>query len=129
MRVRDNYKKLKISYDKVCFTVYSNEAGTTEFETLPQLENKYRLAEQEKLAMESEVSQLRASPLHERDSPYDVARSSTILTENQARLSALQSRVKDLEAYLLEQVCDHTVTIVIVVCLLCWCCHRASCIL
>ena len=22
MRVRDNYKKLKISYDKVCFTVY-----------------------------------------------------------------------------------------------------------
>ena len=68
------------------------------------MESKYRLAEQEKLTIESEISQLRASPINERDSPYDTARSSSILSENQARLEALQSRVKDLEAYILEQV-------------------------
>ena len=69
-----------------------------------QLESKYRLAEQEKLTIETEISQLRVSPLHERDSPYDMRRSSNILSENQARLQALQSRVKDLEAYIIEQV-------------------------
>ena len=69
-----------------------------------QLERRYRLAEQEKLAMESEISQLRASPIHERDSPYDMVRSSTVLSDNLTRIEALQSHVKELEAYIIEQV-------------------------
>ena len=69
-----------------------------------QLEQKYRLAEQEKLAMESEISQLRASPLDERESPYDVARSSLMLSDKQSLIDTLQCRVKELESFIVEQV-------------------------
>ena len=64
-----------------------------------------RLYEQEKLAIESEVSKLRASPINERDSPYDMVRSSTMLSESRQELERLQSRVMKLEAFIVAQVC------------------------
>ena len=54
--------------------------------------------------MESEISQLRASPLEERESPYDMARSSSMLSDNQRHIEALQSRVRELESFVVEQV-------------------------
>lgn len=63
-----------------------------------------RLYEQEKLVIESEVSKLRASPINERDSPYDMMRSSTMLSDTTQQLEIVQSRVRKLEAFIVEQV-------------------------
>lgn len=65
---------------------------------------KCRLAEKERLALESEVSLLRSSPINERDSPLDMARSSIVLSDNKERLEVLQSRVEELERFIIEQV-------------------------
>ena len=85
-----------------CVRVASYTACTLYFTS--QLEQKYRLLEKEKLAMESEVSKLRASPLNERDSPFDMVRSSTMISDYRQRLEIMQSRVKELEAFIVEQV-------------------------
>lgn len=69
-----------------------------------QLVQKHQLLQQEKLAMEEEVSILRASPLNERDSPFDMQRSSTMLSDHREQLDIMQTRVRELESFIVEQV-------------------------
>lgn len=69
-----------------------------------QLEEKHQLAEQEKLTMEAEVSMLRSSPLPGRDSPFDMMRSNTLLSDYQQKLETSQTRIKELESFIIENV-------------------------
>ena len=69
-----------------------------------QLEINYRLVEREKLAVEAEISMLRESPISERDSPYDMERSSIKLTDYRQQLEDSKSRVRELESFIIQQV-------------------------
>lgn len=81
------------------------------------MEAKYRLAEKERLAIESEVSQLRSSPFNERDSPFDMTRSSIVFSDSLQQVEVLQSRVNELETFIIEQVmCWYTLRIILYTC-------------
>lgn len=71
---------------------------------LMQLEQKHQLAEQEKLTMEAEISLLRSSPLPGRDSPFDMMRSTTLLSDYQHKLGTSQTQIKELESFIIEHV-------------------------
>ena len=87
-----------------------------------QLEASRQLAERERLAAEAEIFQLRLSPVGGRDSPFDMARSSVILADYKQQLEEANLRVKELESFVIEQVCVH-------VCLcLCVCMHVCLCV-
>ena len=65
-----------------------------------QVQSSYELLKQEKLGLEREVSLLRMSG---RDSPYDLERQQALLQTTQEQLRGAESRVQELEEFIIEQ--------------------------
>lgn len=87
-----------------------------------QLEASRQLAERERLAAEAEISQLRVSPVGGRDSPFDMARSSIVLSDYKQQLEEANLRVKELESFVIEQVMCARVSVRLHVCVFVYLC-------
>ena len=65
-----------------------------------QVQESYELLKREKLGLEREVSLLRTSG---RESPYDMERQQALLQVLQGQLREAESRVQELEEFIIEQ--------------------------